>query len=324
MIRGVENISQESRTEQTMEDGHSLLKRSYALWTRARMLRSIRDFFVCRDYLEVETPNIIPAPIPEQHIDAISCGDCFLHTSPELYMKRLLAAGYPKIFQICKCFREGERGSYHLPEFTMLEWYCRGIGYRLLMSECEELIITVAGNLGHEDVIPYRGKEIRLQRPWESISIRESFSRYAPVSMEEAIGGNSFDEIMACYIEPHLGLEQPTFIYDYPVSGSALAKAKKDEPAIAERFELYIGGKEIANACSELTDAGEHHVRFEKVQEYRLSIGISVYPIPGFLLQENTVIPESAGVALGIDRLAMIFCDSPVIDDVVTFTPELM
>jgi lysyl-tRNA synthetase class 2 len=324
LIHGVVNISQESRTEPLMEDSRNLLKQSDTLWTRARMLQAIRDFFISRDYLEVETPNLIPAPIPEQHIDAISCGGWFLHTSPELYMKRLLAAGYPRIFQICKCFREGERGSCHLPEFTMLEWYCRGMDYRLLMKECEDLIISIADKLGHGDVIHYQGKEINLQRPWESISVRETFTRYAPLPMEEAVKKNSFDEMMVCYIESHLGFEQPTFIYDYPVSGSALAKAKKEEPAVAERFELYIGGKEIANACSELIDMDEHHMRFNKVQEYRRSIGKSVYPIPQRFLQDNIAVPESAGIALGVDRLAMLFCDSPIIDNVVAFTPELM
>jgi lysyl-tRNA synthetase class 2 len=142
--------------------------------------------------------------------------------------------------------------------------------------------------------------------------------------MEEAVKENSFDEIMVCFIESHLGQEQPTFIYDYPILGSALAKAKKEEPAVAERFELYIGGKEIANACSELIDMDEHHMRFKKVQEYRRSIGKSVYSIPECFLQDNIAIPESAGIALGVDRLAMIFCDSPIIDNVVAFTPELV
>jgi lysyl-tRNA synthetase class 2 len=192
------------------------------------------------------------------------------------------------------------------------------------MKECEDLIISIADKLGHGDVIHYQGKEINLQRPWESISVRETFTRYAPLPMEEAVKKNSFDEMMVCYIESHLGFEQPTFIYDYPVSGSALAKAKEEEPAVAERFELYIGGKEIANACSELIDMDEHHMRFNKVQEYRRSIGKSVYPIPQRFLQDNIAVPESAGIALGVDRLAMIFCDSPIIDNVVAFTPELM
>jgi lysyl-tRNA synthetase class 2 len=288
------------------------------------MIRAIRDFFTRRDYLEVETPHLIPAVIPEAHIDAISCGGRFLHTSPELHMKRLLAAGYPRIFQICKCFRYGEVGSSHLPEFTMLEWYCQGVDYRQLMKECEDLIVSVAGDLGSGDVINYQGKAIGLRRPWESISAKEAFACYAPMSMDKAVTENCFDEIMVSFIEPHLGLAQPTFIYDYPVSGSALAKEKKDDFGLAERFELYVGGKEIANACTELTDPQEHHRRFENVNKYRYSKGKSIYPISECFLQDMASMPQAAGIALGVDRLAMIFCDSSAIDDVVSFAPEFL
>lgn len=292
------------------------------LWTRARMIHAIRDFLINRDYLEVETPCVIPAPIPEPHIDAVSCGDQFLHTSPELYMKRLLVAGYPRIFQICKCFRAGERGSYHLPEFTMLEWYCQGIDYRLLMKECENLIVAVAHNLGCEKGIRYGNKTVNLGKPWDTISVREAFARFAPMHMDDAVKEDCFDEIMVSHIEPQLGLEKPIFIYDYPVSEATLAKAKKADPTVVERFELYIGGIEIANACSELTDMREHHLRIGKVHEYRYSMNKQVYPISERFLRDMAVMPEAAGIALGIDRLAMIFCDSSVIDGVVTFTPE--
>ncbi|MGD1152103.1 MAG: EF-P lysine aminoacylase EpmA [Syntrophales bacterium] len=307
-----------------MEQDGRLAKKRETLWKRARMIHAIRDFFTSRDYLEVETPHLIPALIPETHIDAISCGDWFLHTSPELHMKRLLAAGYPRIFQICKCFRDGERGSCHLPEFTMLEWYCRGMDYRKLMKECEELIVSVAGELGCGDVINYQGRAIGLQRPWESISVREAFACYAPISMDKAVTENCFDEIMVSSIEPRLGLTQPTFIYDYPVSGSALAKQKKDDFVLAERFELYMGGKEIANACSELTDPKEHHRRFLNVNKYRHSIGKSIYPVSERFLQDIAAMPQAAGIALGVDRLAMIFCDSSAIDCVVSFVPEFL
>lgn len=324
MIHGAVNISQGSRNEPPMEETWRLSKKKDTLWKRARMIHAIRDFFISRDYLEVETPNLIPVLIPESHIDAISCGDCFLHTSPELYMKRLLAAGYPRIFQICKCFREGERGLCHLPEFTMLEWYRQAIDYLLLMKECEELIISVARDLGYGDVIHYQGQTLRLQRPWESISVREAFALYGPMPMDKALKEDCFDEVMVSYIEPHLGFEQPTFIYDYPVSKATLAKAKEEEPDLAERFELYIGGKEIANACSELTDQNEHYIRFEKVQKYRRSMNKSVYPISERFLQDVVTMSAAAGIALGVDRLAMIFTDSPIIDSVVTFTPEFL
>ncbi|MEN6319116.1 MAG: EF-P lysine aminoacylase EpmA [Syntrophaceae bacterium] len=307
-----------------MANGESMgaaQKRS-SLWTRAKMIHAIREFFIGRDYLEVETPNLIPELIPEHHIDAISCSDWFLHTSPELYMKRLLVAGYPRIFQICRCFRKGERGSNHLPEFTMLEWYCKDMDYKLLMKECEELIISVASTLGNGDLIHYQGNPIRLKESWEYISVQEAFASYAPMQMDEAMREDCFDEAMVCYIEPRLGLERPTFIYDYPVSGAVLAKAKTNNSTVAERFELYMGGKEIANACSELTGRDEHCIRFEKVMEYRRSAGKPEYPMPDRFLQEIDDMPEAAGIALGVDRLAMIFCDSTKIDNVVTFIPE--
>jgi elongation factor P--(R)-beta-lysine ligase len=305
------------------EDGRPAKKRE-TLWERARMIRAIRNFLTSRDYLEVETPYLIPAVIPEAHIDAISCGAGFLHTSPELHMKRLLATGYPRIFQICKCFRDGELGSSHLPEFTMLEWYCQGMDYRELMKECEEMIVSVAGDLGYGNVINYQGKAIGLERPWESLSVREAFACHAPISMDKAVTENCFDEIMVSCIEPHLGLTQPIFIYDYPISGSALAKGKKEDFALAERFELYMGGKEIANACSELSDPEEHHRRFLSVNRYRYSIGKSIYPMPERFLEDITSMPHAAGIALGVDRLAMIFCDSSAIDDVVSFVPEFL
>ena len=304
-----------------VQDGKPAKKREI-LWKRARMIRAIRDFFASRDYLEVETPHMTPALIPETHIDAISCGDSFLHTSPELHMKRLLAAGYPMIFQICKCFRDGERGSCHLPEFTMLEWYRRGVDYRRLMDECEELIVSVAADLGCGDVIDYQGRAIGLQRPWKSISVREAFASYAPMSMDKAVAENCFDEIMVSSIEPRLGITQPTFIYDYPASVSSLAKDKEDDPALAERFELYMGGKEIANACSELAAPEEHRRRFLNVNKHRHSIGKLMYPVPELFLQDLADMPQAAGIALGVDRLAMIFCDSSDVDDVVSFVPE--
>ncbi len=309
---------------ESMQDIWRLSEKHGVLWKRARMIRAIRDFFLNRDYLEVETPCLIPAPIPEVHIDAMACGGQYLHTSPELYMKLLLAAGYPRIFQICKCFREGERGSCHLPEFTMLEWYCRDMDYRGLMSICEDLIISVAHDLGYGNVIHHRGKALSLQKPWETISVREAFTLHARMQLDEAVKKDCFDEIMVDYIEPRLGWEKPAFIYDYPVSGGILARVKKDDPAVAERFELYMGGREIANACSELTGLSEHRVRMEGVQKYRRSVNKQIYPVSERFLQNISVMPEAAGIAVGVDRLAMILTDSPLIDDVVAFTPELL
>src|SRR3990170_2029969 len=152
--------------------------RRKVLHQRARIVQTIRLFFTDRGYLEVETPHRIPTPAPESHIDAVPSGKWFLHTSPELCMKRMLAAGYEKIFQICRCWREGERGSRHVPEFTLLEWYRSGCDYRQLMVECEALIRTIAGSasLGHK--VFYKGQDIDLTEPWERISVKEVFDRY--------------------------------------------------------------------------------------------------------------------------------------------------
>jgi lysyl-tRNA synthetase class 2 len=305
-------------------DVWGLSKRREALWVRARMAQAIRRFFIERDYLEVETPCRVPSLIPEAHIDAFACGDWFLHPSPELCMKRLLAAGFERIFQICKCFREGERGSYHLPEFTILEWYRRGINYISLMQECQELVLSVAADVGCVNDIFYQGKKINLQGSWERLSVKEAFDRYAPLSLERALLDGCFDEIVVCDIEPNLGKGCPTFLYDYPISLGALARSKKEDPTMAERFELYVAGIELANAFSELVDINEQQLRFKRAQEYRASMGRTIYPISERFLRAFDTMPESAGIALGVDRLAMILTDSSTIDDVVAFTPELL
>jgi len=286
------------------------------------MVQAIRLFFIEHDYLEVETPQLIPAPAPEPHIDAISAGDGYLHTSPELCMKRLLAAGYPRIFQFSKCFRAGERGNLHLPEFLLLEWYRTGIDYRTLMEECEALILSVSRSLGKGEKISYQGMEIDLRSPWEKISVREAFDRRASLPLQMALEKGCFDQVMVREIEPHLGITGPTFLYDYPASLAALARLRHDDQRFAERFEIYLAGLELANGFSELTDAREQRARFERDLQHRNDLGKEVYPMPESFLESLDHMPEAAGIALGVDRLAMIFTDAPKIDDVVFFTPE--
>ena len=306
-----------------MEVNWTLTRKRDALHVRAAMIRAMRKFFMDRDYLEVETPSRIPGIAPECHIDAIPSDGWYLHTSPELCMKRLLAAGYPRIFQITRCFRRGERGLLHIPEFTLLEWYESDIDYRRMMEECEELIVHVARSLGHEGAIDYRGEKIDIRSPWERVSVRDAFRRYSSVSVEKALESNRFDEIMVEEIEPRFKeIQRPVFLYDYPVTLGALARVKKTDPEVAERFELYMGGLELANAFSELTDAAEQRARFEEEQEDRRVSGKVVYPMPEKFLSELSNMPESSGIALGVDRLAMIFTNSESIDDVVAFTPE--
>ena len=292
------------------------------LQLRARIIQAIRSFFIDRQYLEIETPIRIPAPAPEAHIDAVNTEGWFLQTSPELCMKRLLAAGFSRIFQICKCFRNHERGAKHLPELTMLEWYRIGRNYKNLMDECEDLIRFIARRLGTNNSICYGGQEISLTTPWSRMSVTAAFQQYASLSMEASLEKDCFDEVMALEIEPNLGAPKPLFLHDYPASRGALARIKSDNDLLAERFELYIAGIELCNGFSELSDPAEQKARFEEEQHLRKSIGHQIYPIPLKFLNALADMPDAAGNALGIDRLTMLFSDAPAIDDVVAFTPE--
>ncbi len=289
---------------------------------RARVLSSVRGFFDSNGYLEVETPVRVPTQAPEAHIDPEGADGWFLQTSPEICMKRLLAAGYGKIFQICKCFRKGERGRRHLPEITLLEWYRAGVDYTCLMDEAERLVRHVAERLGRGAILAWQERNISLLPPWEKLSVREAFDRYANISPERTIEEDRFEEILAFQIEPHLGTEKPLFLYDYPVQMGALARRKPGAPEIAERFELYIAGIELCNAFSELIDASEQRKRFETEIASRKSAGKTVGPMPEKFLESMEHMPDAAGCALGIDRLAMLFADVDRIDDVAAFTPE--
>jgi len=300
----------------------SLVKRKKTLEQRAHILQGIRRFFIEKGYLEVETPHRIPAPAPESHIDAIPSNSWFLHTSPELCMKRMMAAGYEKIFQICRCWREKERGSLHLPEFSVLEWYRAGGDYHSVMEECEELIRFVARAIGLSEKIVFRGHEIDLCEPWERISVNEAFRRYSKISMTGALQQKLFDEAMVQEIEPSLGVERPIFIYDYPAQRGALARLKREDPTVAERFELYIGGFELANGFSELIDSVEQRERFRIENRNRQSLGKPIYSMPEKFLAELDNMSPSSGIALGVDRLVMVFLDVETIDEVVAFTPE--
>lgn len=300
----------------------SLARKKDSLWKRAKIIQSLRSFFTSKGYLEVETPYRIPAPIPESHIDPFSSEEWYLHPSPELCMKRMLSAGYEKIFQICHCWRKAERGRYHTPEFTLLEWYQIGWDYFNLMEECEKLIQTVAGELGLGGSLSYRDRMISLESPWERITVEEAFSRYAKISIKEAFQKEIFDEVMVKEIEPRLGFGKPTFLYDYPSERRSLARLKRGDSSIAERFELYLGGLEIANGFSELMDPEEQREVFQSEIRIRQSLGKKIYPIPERFFGELEEMPPSAGIALGVDRLVMVFLNVETIDEVLSFTPE--
>jgi lysyl-tRNA synthetase class 2 len=311
--------------ESLSDDNFILARKSEALNLRAKFIQSIRLFFIGQNFLEVETPIRIPSPAPEEHIEVIASDDWFLQTSPELCMKRLLAAGYPRIFQICKCFRAAERGDLHLPEFSMLEWYVAKFDYFQLMEQCETMLIAVFKEMDvGGNIIIWQNKKIDLTPPWERLTVAECFAKYAPFSSQEALKLDKFDEIMVEYIEPQLGVNHPVFIYDYPSPLAALAKLKKGDPTVAERFELYMFGVELANGFSELTDAKEQLQRFEKASQARLQKKWAAYPQPQKFLEALKFMPEAAGIALGIDRLAMLLTNTTQIDDIIAFTPEML
>jgi lysyl-tRNA synthetase class 2 len=289
---------------------------------RAEILHLIRGFFRDHGFLEVETPLRIPAPLPEAHIEVIASDDWVLQPSPELCMKRLLAVGHEKIFQICKCFRKAERGRRHLPEITMLEWYASGQAYDDLMTCCEDLVRLIARGLGMGDSLSYQGLTIDLAAPWQRLTVSDAFRRFASISMEQALAQGCFDEIMGLAIEPNLGKERPIFLIDYPAPKASLARLKPENPSVAERFELYIGALELCNGFSELNDVAEQRQRFQAEQKFIRDSDRPVYPLPEKFLEALAHLPPCAGNALGIDRLIMLFCDAGAIDDVVAFAPE--
>lgn len=289
---------------------------------RAAILSAIRQFFTEQDYLEIETPVRIPAPAPEAHIDAEASGDWYLQTSPELCMKRLLAAGFPRIYQICKCFRHGERGRRHLPEMTMLEWYTAGADYYHMMAQCQALILFVAEQLNLMPELTYHGRTINLSPPWQRLTVEEAFARYTDTDTAGALSNGRFDELMGLVIEPQLGWDRPTILHDYPAECGALARLKTGDRPVAERFELYIAGIELCNAFSELTDPEEQRNRFAGEMALRQERGQSVYPLPKPFLEALSHMPAATGNALGIDRLVMLLTGAESIDEVVAFTPE--
>ncbi len=273
------------------------------LKVRADVLRTIRAFFDSRGFVEVETPVRIPAPAPEPHIDCPASGDWFLRASPELQMKKLLAAGFTRIYQIGPCFREGEQGRRHSPEFTMLEWYRAESDYQEIARDMEALVVEVMT----------RGNKILPPFTW--LTVREAYQRWAgwdPVTNWEQ---DRFDFDMATKIEPNLP-KGPIFLADYPAPAASLSRLKADDPRVAERWELYVDGLELANAFTELTDANEQRRRFEAARAERQALGEADYPLDEEFLASLAQMPPAGGVALGIDRLVMLTCGATSIDEV--------
>lgn len=310
------------------------------LCLRARLLSSIRGFFERRGVLEVETPILSTAAVTDPNLASLTVRytgpgaphgrNLYLHTSPEFPMKRLLAAGSGSIYQICKVFRDGEAGRLHNPEFTMLEWYRVGFDHHALMDEVEALVTEMLHertDLGPAERLTYR----RAFREYAGIDPHEA----SVESLRECALGHGaelamglepdrrdawLDLLLTHVVEPSLGDGRLTFLYDYPASQAALARVRTGDPPVAERFELYLGGVELANGFHELGDASEQQRRFQADNERRRAAGL-----PPVLIDERLLaalahgLPDCAGVALGFDRLVMIAGRLRSIDEVLAF-----
>ena len=310
---------------------------------RAKIIAGIRRFFDEKGFVEVETPLMVPQPGMEPHLEAFQTTyemrQFYLHTSPEYAMKRLLAAGFERIYQICKVFRHEPVGRMHTPEFTMLEWYRAYADYTDIMVDTEYLIAGLATDLYGESVVRTGQYAVDLTPPWERISVREAMLRYAgiradPYSDTAAFirqAGHStvdkddppdvaFFKVFLDRVEPHLGVQKPVILYDYPAPMAALAKRKYDAPDLAERFEVYIAGVELCNAFTELNDPDEQRQRLEEEIAQRVREGNPAYPIDEcFLSALEYGMPPSGGIALGVDRLIMLLTGASSIGEVMAF-----
>ncbi|MGZ6131064.1 MAG: EF-P lysine aminoacylase EpmA [Myxococcaceae bacterium] len=319
-------------------------------WAAARarqvLQRAIRQHLESLGYLEVETPLLVPAPGMEPHIRAFEVPfvpetdvgrprTLYLHTSPEYAMKRLLADGTGPVFQICKVFRNGEVSPTHNPEFTMLEFYRPHSDYRAIMADLEGTLVAGAAALGRPE--PFG------QCPYERVTVREALRRETGIDLHQAgdastlaaaaraVGvrtepGDGFDDVFFRlfleHVEPRLGRDRPAFLIDYPASMAALARLSPDDPSVAERFELYGRGLELANGFSELTDAAEQRRRLEEERAYRIARGRPAYPLDEPFLEAVGRMPPAGGVAIGLDRVLMLLLGADRIEDVLLFPAQ--
>ncbi len=318
------------------EDEREVLRsRRRFLEIRGQTLKLIRAFFDGEGFLEVQTPLLTAAPAPEVHIRPIAADSGrFLSTSPELHMKRMLAAGFEKIFQITRAFREGERGRLHHPEFTILEWYRLGANYKDLQQDCRKLVRFTCNELltPQSEFIPtregvlsprFRGVLLDFQSPWEIYSVRDAFKKFAGWDPGPDPDQDSFDLDMVQKVEPNLGFPVPCILENYPRNRAALARVKPDDPEVAERFELFWAGIELANGFSELTDPVEQRARFQSaIAEKQKMEGIG-YSMPEAFLASIEHLGPCAGIAFGVDRFVMLLSGAESIDDVVAFSPEM-
>lgn len=323
---------------------------------REKVIDAIRAYFKGEGFHEVEVPLLLPTPSTEPFLEVFKTElvddqghkwDGFLPSSPEFALKKLLSAGSGSIFTITKSFRNGEgRSSRHNPEFTILEWYRTPGDYMAVAHDFENMMIYILKcfpvfQYSSTPVLKYQGKEYDLSSPWERISVAEAFEKYAGIDIETMLDKEKlllagkkkgyqvnesttweeiWNQIIANEIEPKLGQKGPTILYDYPVSQAALSKKKVSDPRFAERFEVFMAGLELGNCFSELTDWKEQEARCLADLAERKALGKTEYPMDrDFIEALKMGMPETGGIAVGVDRLVALFADTPDIAETLFF-----
>jgi lysyl-tRNA synthetase class 2 len=319
---------------------------------RARIMAALRQFFAERGFLEVETSAVVPSPGNETHLHAFATdlvkpsGDrqrLYLRTSPEFACKKLLAAGERRIVEFARAYRNRERGALHHPEFTLIEWYRANEPYEVLMEDCAAILALAADTAGARQ-LAFRGQVVDPFAAPERVTVAEAFARYADLDLmallppeptsrfaaaaqargirtaENDTWGDVFSRVLVEKIEPRLGHGRATVLYGYPTAQSPLARPRASDPRLAERFELYACGVELANAFGELTDAGEQRARLEEQMAEKARIYGERYPIDEDFLAAVSEMPQASGIALGFDRLVMLATGATRIDQVL-WTP---
>jgi lysyl-tRNA synthetase class 2 len=334
---------------------HVHADRRPALLARGRIRRSLRDFFEGQGFVEVECGVLAASPGNEAHLSAFATEaiapdgtrhTLYMHTSPEFAAKQLLAAGEARIFEFARVFRNRERGDLHAPEFTMLEWYRAGAAYEEVQSDCLSLLRLAADATGVREYT-WRGNACDPRVAPERMTVAQAFTLHAGIDLMATLSpegsgdrnalatrarraGQSvaeddgwadiFSKLLVSRVEPKLGLGRPTLLYEYPRCEAALARATGHDPRVAERFELYACGLELANGFGELTDAAEQRARFEAEMDEKQRRYGERYPLDEDFLAALAQMPEASGVALGFDRLVMLATGARRIDDVL-WTP---
>jgi lysyl-tRNA synthetase class 2 len=329
----------------------SIDRRRRFLEGRGRIKSALHRLFEDQGFVEVETPILQVSPGMEPHLKAFATtllepfgGErtLYLHTSPEFAMKKLLAAGLPRLYQFARCFRNGERAALHHPEFTMLEWYRAKEETVALMEDCQALLQAALKAAGRS-VFTWKGRHCDPFQPWERLSVAQAFERETGIDLlatacdpeapdrdalaAQAVriglhvgGGDSWEDVFFRIflerIEPKLGLGRPTILHSYPISMAALSRPLASDCRLAERFELYVAGVELANAFGELTDPVEQRRRFERDQNLKQRLYGERYPVDEEFLLALADMPASSGIAMGFDRLAMLALGAETIEDV--------